>query len=516
MESSLAAIDWAVVLAYFALVGAVGLRVAGRQQSTRDYFLGGRSLPWWAASLSIVATETSAVTFIGVPAAAFSGDWSLLQLVMGFVLGRLFLAFVFVAVFYRRDYLTVYGFLAQRFGERSRTTAAVFFLLGRLVASGVRLLAGCLAVQAATGLPLEVAILALGAFGSLFTWVGGIRAVVWTDVILGITLVGGGVVAAVWLLDGIPGGLSTVLSDPDLPTRTAIVHGGVSLTDGKSLLAGLVGGFVLTLATHGTDQDIAQRMLTCRSSRQGSMSVIGSAVLILPLFALFLAVGTLLWYYHRLGAPSHEVPATLNQLLPRFIVEELPRGLAGLVMAGLLAAALSSFTSALNALAATSVGDIYRPLRERGGPVPEERLLAVSRVVTIACGAALVLTALAFAGTEENIFDLAIKVFAYFYAALLGPFLLGILTRRGTDATVLGGMLISVPVVLVLQLREFVESPTTSPGAIRGLIESMPPESRAAILARIPDLASPYWLLAGTIVCMTVGAIRRSPPSRTG
>jgi SSS family transporter len=466
--------DWAVVGAYFVAIALIALHVSPGQGSTRDYFLGGRSIPWWAAALSIIATETSAVTYIGTPRQAYEGDWSFLQLVLGFVIGRLFLAFFFVPVFYRHEIVTVYGYLEQRFGGAARTTAAVLFLLGRIIGSAVRLFAGCLALELALGISLEWTIVALGAFGTLYTLAGGIRAVVWTDVLLGLTFIAGGVISAAYLLADMPGGVAGLLSDPDLPGKTRVFHLAWDLARSDTLLAGIAGGFALTLATHGTDQDIVQRILTCRDARRGGLSLAGSAVMILPLMALFLAVGTLLFFHGR-GRPA---PGDLNQVFPSFIVTELPSGLRGLVMAGLLAASISSFTSVLNALASTIVADFYRPLRARLlREATERHYVLVSRLATLASGIVLVVLAIAFEGSDANVLTVALQVLTYFYGALLGAFLLGIFTRRGTSTTVVVGMLASVPAVLALAWQEK------------------------------PFLAWPYWIIVGTAVTMAVGAL---------
>ena len=502
---ALTPIDWTVIAVYFLAVLGIGLWAGGRQHSAREYFLGGRSLPWWAATLSIVATETSAVTYIGIPAASFGGNWNVLQLVLGLVLGRFFLAYVFVSVFYREEYLTVYGFLSDRFGRATRFAAAIMFLLGRLVASGIRLYAGCLAFNVATGESIGVwpSIVTLGIIGTILAYSGGIRSVVWTDVILGFTLIAGGVVAAWWLVGDIPGGLDAVTASLDWREKTTIVSrffGDLGTDD--SLVAGVLGGFVLTLATHGTDQDIAQRILTCRDASGGRRSVIGSAVLIVPLFALFLLVGTLLYYQQALGTPGYSVPDDRNGLFPRFIVSSLPTGLAGFVMAGLLAAALSSYTSALNALAATTVGDVLGVRDDHNGP----RAVRISRWVTLGCAALLIGTAISFVDSQENVFDLAIRAFSYFYGALLGLFLLGILTRRGTDLSALIGAAVGVASALLLQLREFAESPQLAPSLVAGAVQAIPESVRQLVVDVVPEIGSRYWIVVGAALTVSIGA----------
>ncbi len=475
MQAGLLSVDWIVVIFYFSAVAWIGLRSARGQASTRDYFLGGRSLPWWAASLSIIATETSAVTLMGTPRKAFEGDWSFLQFVLGLVLGRIFLAFFFIHVFYRQELVTVYGYLEQRFGDGARCTAALIFLAGRVIGSGVRLYAGCLALEVAAGIPIEHAIVLLGAFGTIYTLAGGIRAVVWTDVLLGLTFMAAGVATLAYLGLELPGGASGIWNQPDFSSKVRFIVVDWNLLRDNTLLAGLLGGFFLTIATHGTDQDVAQRLLTCKNSREGILSVLGSAFLILPLMALFLAVGTGLYFFHRSQEADSVLPANLDHLFPLFIVKELPTGVRGFVMAGLLAATVSSFTSVLNALASTVVSDFYLPWKRRRGSVPSEaRSLFYSRVTTLAWGAILVLIALGFRGSQKNVLDLAYRVLNYFYGALLGAFSLGIFTRRGTGQSVMAGMLLSVAAVLACEQT---------------------------------GLAYPYWIIVGTAVTIAVGAL---------
>ena len=510
--------DWIVIGVYFAVVLGIAFRVSPGQRTTRDYFLGGKSVPWWAATLSIIATETSAVTYIGTPAKAYAGDWSFLQMVLGFACGRLFLAFFFVPAFHRHEIITVYGYLERRFGDATRIIAASLFLVGRILGSGVRLFAGCLALTAATGLSLERSVLVMGVVGTIYTLAGGIRAVIWTDVLLGITFMAGAAIAAVSLVSGL-GGFSAMLEHPLLPGKTQVFHfawyqGGESsfiagvLGNESSFIAGLAGGFALTLATHGTDQDIAQRILTCRDSKGGMLSLIGSAVIIVPLMALFLAVGTLLYLFYADRGALDALPRDTNHIFPKYIVEELPTGARGLVMAGLLAAALSSFTSVLNALASTIIADFYRPLRTRLRAVASEaHFVSASRWATLICGVVLMFAALAFQGSDQSVLVIALQVLTYFYGALLGAFLLGIFTRRGTSASVVPGMLLGVATVLLLQLRAFLEKPALAPEMGRRLVEAMPDGIAAALSAWIPLVAWPWWIIAGAVVTLAVGAL---------
>lgn len=504
MPQGLSVVDWVVVGAYLLLVLAVGLIAGRRARSGRDFFLGGRSLPWWAATLSIVAAETSAVTYIGTPRDAFEGDWAFLQLVIGLVIGRVFLALFLVPVLYRSEILTVYGFFEARFGTATRAVAALFFLLGRAVASGVRMYAGCLALQVATGFPLGHAVLVLGGLATIYTLAGGIRAVIWTDVFLGLTFMAGGIFSALWLAGQLPEG---ALSDPGLLGKMTVFQGDVTLANPRSFVAGLVGGFVLTLATHGTDQDVVQRILSCRGSRGGRLSILGSAALILPLFLLFLLIGTLLYAFYTTRDPGYALPSNRDHLFPLFIVRELPRGFAGFVMAGLFAASLSSFASVLNALAATTLSDILRPvLRRVRGERSEADILRLSRPFALAWAIALLALALAFQGSSDNVLMVALRVLTYFYGALLGAFLLGAFTRRGSGASVISGMVLSVAAVILLQLRHYLEDLALAPDSLRAVLLGLPPALTDAVRGLVPLVGWPFWIIVGTAIAFSVGS----------
>lgn len=513
MREGLSSPDHAIVAAFLLTVLGVGLRVSRKgESSAQDFLLARRSLPWWAATLSIIAAETSAVTYIGTPRMAFEGDWSFLQLVLGFALGRVFLAAFLVPVLARRDILTVYGYFEERFGGSVRTVAACLFVCGRAAGSAVRLYAGCLAVEVATGFPLTASVLLLAAFALLYTWLGGLRAVVWTDVLLGLSLLAGGAVSAVWLAAGTPGGFAALLSDPEIAAKTTVIRGGWSLGAPNVLAAGLLGGFFLTLATHGTDQDVIQRVLSSRGRRGASLSIFGSAVLILPLMALFLSVGTLLYARCRAHPPGYPLPANRDHLFPVFVVRELPPGIAGLVMAGLAAAAVSSFASVVNALAATVANDFYRPLRARRGRDPSNReLYSVSRAATLFWGAALAGLALSFHGSSDNVLNLALKVLTYFYGALLGAFLLAAFTRRGSPASLVAGMLASVLAVGILQVQQFVADPALAPASVRAALEVLPSACARWVRESVPAVAWPYWIVAGTAVSFSIGALGSKP-----
>ena len=513
----LSLVDWTVVALFLGAVLVLGLRVAGRQHTTRDYFLGGRSLPWWAVALSIIATETSAATYIGTPGMAYRSSWHFLQMVLGFLLARIFVALFFLKAFYRSEALTVYGFLRDRFGEPARITAALLFLAGRVIGSGVRLYAACMALRVAAlwqdDRATLWAIAGLGLLALAYTLLGGIKAVVWTECILGITFLLGGIVAVAVLLGKIPGGLSAVASLPEFADKVRVLHlappSGMGLLEStQPLWIGLGGGFVLSLATHGTDQDMVQRMLACPDSRRGGLSLIASAALNVPLNMIFLSVGSLLYFYHRL-VPAAQPQGITNadEYFLLFIAQEIPTGLAGLVLAGLFAAAVSSHTSVLNALASTSVADFYRPHIRKGAP--EAHYLLASRIFTAAWGAILIAVAAAFIGSRKNILEIALGALTYFYGSLLGIFLLGLFTRRGNARSAAVGMVAAVPVVLLLQARDFLERLDQAPTAVQAILGGLPPGLQD-LLRQVPLLAWPLWIVVGTAISFAIGALGRA------
>jgi SSS family solute:Na+ symporter len=524
MESrGLSAVDWVIVAAFLGGVLVLGLLAAGRQRSVRDYFLGGRSLPWWAVALSIIATETSSATYIGMPGMAYGTSWHFLQMVAGFLIARICIATFFLKAFYRADVVTVYGFLRERFGEGTRAVAAVLFLLGRVVGSGVRLYAACLALGVAAGwkdgASTLLAIAALGLIALAYTLLGGIKAVVWTECVLAGTFLLGGLVAAGLLIAGMPGGLEAAAGLPEFADKLRVIHlapppGGSWLTSEETLPISLAGGFFLSLATHGTDQDIVQRMLTCPDARRGGKSLISSALLMVPIYAIFLAVGSLLYFSHRLATvPPPDLPSKDLYFL-HFIRDGIPHGLAGLVLAGLFAAAVSSHTSVLNALASTAVADFYRPYLVKGAS--EEHYLRASRVFTAAWGILLIAVAAAFVGSGENILKVALRALTYFYGGLLGIFLLGLFTGRGNSASTTAGMIVSVPAVLLLQARAFIEDPGLAPSAVQAAIEALPGWAVEG-LRGVPLLAWPLWIVIGAGIAFGIGALgrpRSSPRQR--
>lgn len=457
MNGTFSLLDWAIVAGYGAFIVLVGVWAGRRQRNIRDYFLGGRSIPWWAAGLSIIATETSVVTFIGVPGHAYKeGTWAYVLMAVGSVLARILLAYIFIGIYYRLEVYTVYGFLKHRIGGPTRTATSGLFTVARALASGLRLYGAGLALKAALGVDETWCIVIIGVIVTIYTLLGGIHAVVWTDVILGITFIGGGLLAIGILADRVPGGFLGAWETSHEGKHWMVLNPSLDPTVRDGVLVFLLGGLFLTLASHGTDQDMVQRMLTCRDSRSGRLSLISSAALHIPIVVTFLAIGTLLWAFYQGAAVSYDLPAKQDEIFPTFIVNELGVGLSGILMAALLSTALSSTASVLTALASTTVVDLLRPFWK--GASARAELLA-SRIATLWWSIVIIAVALAAARLSETLLEDALMVMTFIYGSILGVFLLGLWGRRGNDPSAITGLVVGPLAVLAVHLSGAVPWP---------------------------------------------------------
>ncbi len=482
----LSSLDYVVLASYLALVAAIGLWVGRGQTSTRDYFLGGRAIPWWAAGVSILATETSVLTFIGVPVQSLRGDWTYLQLALGSALARLVVAWLLIPAYYKAEVVTVYDYLAGRFGSKSRNLASALFLVGRVLGSGVRLYGAAIALVLVTDLGFPTAITAIAVVAAGYTLLGGLRSVVWTDVLQGGMLVGGAVVAIYFLLRDT--GLDAAGAFAQL--QAATTETGVSKlrlldlsfdpTLSYTLWAGLIGSALLTMSTHGTDQDMIQRALACSGTRGGQRSLILSSLLVIPFAALFLIVGSLLWLELGGDAGAAAVAAGLAEaeglansgraydfLFPFYVIRTLPAGVRGMIIAAIFATAMSSLDSAISALSTTAVRSFWRPYVKPGRR--DSHYLVAARVFTVAFALLLVAVAVVVWKTEGagdirsgfGVLTLGLKVLTWIFPPLLGVFLAGVLTTRGSDRGNVLAIAAGIGVLLLVELwpRLFVAEP---------------------------------------------------------
>src|SRR6059036_2080492 len=414
-------LDIAVIAAYCAAVVVFGLVLSGRQRDATDYFLGHRGLPWWAIMLSIVATETSALTIISVPGLAARGNLTFLQLSFGYLVGRIGVAAFLLPGYFEGTQDTAYQRLERRFGTTARRTASAVFLVTRALADCVRIFATAIPLAIITyGKPTDKAlvlgILAIGIVTLLYTWFGGLRAVVWVDVIqLGVYLLGG--IATLIVATHNAGGIEA-FGRAWHAGKLAVLDSRPSFKVLYTFWGGLVGGGLLAAASHGTDHLIVQRLLAARGLRDAQRALIGSGAFIIAQFALFLLVGTALW----LAGADHGGTRS-DAIYPTFVITQLPAGLAGLVVAGILAAAMSSHASAVNSLASASTHDFYAPLTGRHDL---EHLLWVGRWLTLIWTAVLVMGAIVFIGDRDTpVVQLALSIASLTYGSLLGTYILG-------------------------------------------------------------------------------------------
>ncbi len=442
------ALDTAVVAAYLLLTLGVGLALTRRAASAEDYFLGARRLPAWAVMLSVVATETSALTVISVPGIAARGDFTFLQLAFGYLIGRIAVAVWLLPGYFDGTQHTAYERLQRRFGVGTRQALSVVFLLTRLLADGVRIFAGAIPLALVLGWDVGAAIVAMGVLTLLYTAVGGLRAVVWTDVLQLVVFIAGGVAALAVALQ-MAGGPAEAWARAEAAGKLQLID--LRLDAPFGLLAGLAGGALLSAASHGTDHLIVQRLLATRSLAHARWALVGSGVFVIAQFALFLAVGTALWA----AGQAPEGPRG-DELLPRFVLQHLPAGLAGLVIAGVLAAAMSTISSSISALASSMTHDLYATWRPQADGAA---LLRAGRRFTWLWGALLTATALAFhalaGGRDTPVVVLALSVASATYGALLGAVLLaGPIGRLGgrpvAGRDVIAGAAVSVLTMLAL------------------------------------------------------------------
>jgi solute:Na+ symporter, SSS family len=437
-------IDYAVIAGYLIAVTLFGSHFARFQKTTRDYFLTGRSVPWWAICFTVVATETSTLTFISVPASAYAGDMTFLQLVFGYMVGRVIIGAIFIPAYFRGDLFTSYELLQRRFGDRVKTLAAAIFLITRSLADGIRLFATALVISVVTQVPVTAAIVVIGAAMIVYTVRGGSSAVIWTDVIQLFVYVAGAAVVFVSLLTIIPGGWPEVVRVGSAAGKFRVLDLSWTFARPYTLWAGILGGVALTLATHGTDQYLVQRLLAARSAREAARGLVLSGFLVLAQFVLFLVIGVMLFTYYQ-HVPLPRPLARGDELLPTFIVSALSHGTAGFIVAAIVAAALSP---SINAMAATTVNDFY--LKYFRPDANEATLMRVSRLWTIVWGIVQIAVAIAAQTMQQSVLDAGLAVLSWASGPVLGAFLLATLTPSITERQAFGGMIGGLVVMAIV------------------------------------------------------------------
>jgi solute:Na+ symporter, SSS family len=503
-------IDYIVLLAYLVGITVFGVLFRKSQKTVKDYFVGAKNINWVVISLSIVATETSTLTLIGVPAIAYAnyqnpeqgGSFTYLQVVFGYIIARFVISFLFIPAYFKGDLMTAYTLLENRFGVSVKNFAASLFLIMRALAEGVRIFAASIVLTAVLSSSLAAiprlsvvgfdivgflasnitvfSIVVVGVLTLVYTFEGGIAAVIWTDLIQLIIYIGGSLLAAYMLLTLVPGGWSEIYTAGSAAGKFQLFSFNLSLGLPFTFWAGLLGGTFLTMASHGTDQLLVQRLLTCKDQRDSQKALILSGFVVLFQFSLFLTIGVMLYAYYA-QVPVSDVALSASQCLgakrcdeifPRFIVGQLPHGISGLVIAAIFAAAMSNLSGSLNSLASTTVLDFYKPLVKPHAT--DESLLKLSRWLTATWGIILIVIAI-FARHIDSVFTVGLTIASLVYGTMLGAFLLGVLTRRANSVGVVAGMLASMACMLTIKIY------TT--------------------------LAWTWYVITGTVVCLVVGYV---------
>ena len=428
-------LDYAVIAGYLIAITIFGSYFARFQKTTRDYFLTGRSVPWWAICFTVVATETSTLTFISVPASAYAGDMTFLQLVFGYIIGRVIISTIFIPAYFRGDLFTLYELLQRRFGDRVKSVAAVIFLITRSLADGIRLFATALVISVVTQVPVTAAVLVIGTAMIVYTVRGGSAAVIWTDVVQLFVYVAGAILVFVSLLALIPGGWAEVVRAGAAADKFRVFNLSWTFAQPYTLWAGILGGVALTLSTHGTDQFLVQRLLSARSARDAARGLVLSGFVVFAQFALFLVIGVMLFTYYQ-HVPLPRALARSDEVLPVFIVTALSHGAAGFIVAAIVAAALSP---SINAMAATTVNDFYA--KYVAPEADEATLLRVSRMWTIVWGVVQILVAIGVQHMQRTVLDAGLAVLSWASGPVLGAFLLATLSARITERQAFTGMI---------------------------------------------------------------------------
>jgi SSS family transporter len=491
-------LDAVVLVAYLLGTMTLGLYVGRKQKDAKDYFVANRSIPWWAVMFSIVASETSALTFISTPGLSYGnrsgyGDLGFLQIVAGYIIGRFVVAHVLLPRYFQGNLVTAYALLEKRFGLATRRFTSVVFMVTRALADSVRVFATAIPVALIISpsvtnkaYVMPIAVLILGFLTVIYTYKGGMKAVVWTELLQAGIYISGGLAAVLILGRLVPGGWSSIWSSAAAAGKTRVLDFYPGLDRANTIWAGLIGGAFLAMASHGTDQLIVQRLLSSRTLKDAQRAIIGSGFVVFCQFFLFLSIGLGLWaFYH-----GQLFPAT-DQIFPSFILEHMPPGLVGLIVAAIVAATMSTHSGAINSLAAATTHDIYLPLSKKSADDPST--LKMGRLFALGWGVALTLGALLFPqDTKTPVVVVALGIASFTYGGLLGGFFLGIFWRRAIQRDAILGMSVAIATMAFIVFA----------GPIAAVYPSL-----ASTLAPFGRIAWPWYVLIGTTLTLLVGTL---------
>jgi solute:Na+ symporter, SSS family len=426
-------LDLIIVILYLVGVTAYGILKGGKQTSAKDYFVSEKAIPWWAVCFAIVATETSALTFISIPGVAYVGNLNFLQIAIGYILGRIVVSYFLLPKYFEGELLTAYAYLGRRFGANTKNFASSVFMITRVFADGVRLYATAIPLALIlkgwnifAGAPdwqiYSYSIIIMAIITLVYTYIGGVRAVIWTDVIQMFIYIGGGILAVIVLNDKLQTGYSEIISQLSAQGKLNFFDFSFDFTKPYTLVASVLGGGFLSMASHGTDQLIVQRLLTTDSLKSSQKALITSGFIVFLQFALFLFIGSLLYVFFSAGQMKGD------EVFPKFIISHMPSGVSGIIIAGLMAAAMSTLSGSISALSSTLVEDIYKPYW--GKVKTQAQILKVSKIIALIWCGILILSAFLFMNSSQAVVVLGLSIASFTYGGLLGTFLLGVFFKR--------------------------------------------------------------------------------------
>src|SRR5438105_5982286 len=523
-------IDSAVLLLYFVIIISIGLYMGRKEEDLKDFALGGRRIPWWAVLASIIAAETSAGTFFGTPGEGFAlRNYTYLQLAIGTILARILVSYIFIKPYYDYKVYSIYEYLTARFGVPTKNAASAIFMITRVLASGARLYAAAIALVLAYEMirgvqpgQKETLFIYIGSttaivvLTAIYTTFGGIKAVIWTDLIQASIMIGSALAALALLYIAIPGGWHEIVQrHGDFHVSDLIATGLDPVKSGwdkwkgmfeteYTIFAGLIGSVFITMGTHGTDQDMVQRMLTAKDIRRSRRSLIMSGLADIPIAFTFVSIGLLLWVYYQ-AHPHPTLPKTPHETFCHFILYQIPVGLRGLLLAGIFATAMGSLSTALNALATSFTRDWYEPYINPGAT--DEQSLRAVRWATVWFSVLMIIVAsttayLVIVHPNVRIIPIVLGIFGYTYGSLLGVFFAGMLTKtRGNDSGNIIAMISGFVVVAIL---------SGLPNKIAALVGAKLYEQPSWL----PVMEFPWWICFGTIVTFLVAILFRTDRER--
>lgn len=446
MEAHL--VDYIIIFLFLAGIAIFGSISGGKQKTVNDYFLGNKEVSWWAVCFAIVAAETSTLTFISIPGLAYLTNLNFLQVTFGYLIGRIIVAGLFLPAYYKGELKTVYSYLEERFGRKTRTFAAIIFIITRIAADGVRLFATAIPLYMILKIEPVIAIIVIAIIALVYTYTGGLKGVIKVDVVLMFLYIGSALLSGIYLLNLLPEGWSSVLQQSFNGNKLSVFNFefqyGFSGFFSKpyTLIAGLFGGAFLSMASHGTDQLIVQRLFATKNLRSAQKAIIGSGVIVIFQFAIFLILGVMLYaFYGQLDVKSDEI-------FPKFIIEVLPPGITGIIIAGLFAAAMSTLAGSMSSISSSTMIDLYTPFF--GKNITEERKLKISRRLTIFWAVLLIFSAMFFMESSQAVVEIALSIASFTYGGLLGTFLLGFLFRNVSQRDALWGFIAGIVFMAVV------------------------------------------------------------------